>query len=152
MSDDNGETFESKVKAGAVPPVDVHELKKLHGKGWGLNFLRDAMHENAVEHGWWGEPGDVIPQDGRFIGEKLMLIVTEVAEVMEEYRVHGHIPGGFAYYEPDGKPEGIPAELADVFIRLLDLCGALDIDIERAVLEKHNYNVTRPFRHGGKLA
>lgn len=50
------------------------------------------------------------------------------------------------------KPVGIPVELADVIIRVLDLCGGLNIDIEKAVLEKMKYNEDRPYRHGGKLA
>lgn len=32
--------------------------------------------------------------------------------------------------ESGGKPEGIPIELADVIIRILDYCGYAGIDIE----------------------
>ena len=52
----------------------------------------------------------------------------------------------------DVKPEGIPIELADVIIRVLDLCGRYGIDIEAAIREKHAYNLTREHRHGGKKA
>lgn len=48
------------------------------------------------------------------------------------------------------KPEGIPIELADAIIRILDYCGYAGIDIEAAILQKHEYNKTRPYRHGGK--
>jgi hypothetical protein len=37
-------------------------------------------------------------------------------------------------------------------IRILDLCGALGIDLEEAMRMKHEYNKTRPYRHGGKKA
>lgn len=48
------------------------------------------------------------------------------------------------------KPEGIPSELADVVIRVFDLCGAYNIDLEAAIEEKLKYNRTRAIRHGGK--
>lgn len=50
------------------------------------------------------------------------------------------------------KPEGIPAELADIIIRVLDICGANGIDIARALADKMAYNETRDYRHGGKLS
>ena len=81
-----------------------------------------------------------------------MLIVSEVSEAAEEYR------NGRAYTEtwyseakPD-KPEGIPSEMADVVIRVLDACEYYGIDLEQAIKEKMAYNRTRPHRHGGKLA
>lgn len=48
------------------------------------------------------------------------------------------------------KPEGVPSELADVVIRVLDFCGANDIDLEGAIAEKLNYNAGRAHMHGGK--
>lgn len=41
-------------------------------------------------------------------------------------------------------------EIADSIIRLLDLCGKLDIDIEYHIQEKMKYNETRGFKYGGK--
>jgi NTP pyrophosphatase (non-canonical NTP hydrolase) len=43
-------------------------------------------------------------------------------------------------------------ELADIIIRCLDTAAEHGIDIERAIIVKHEYNCTRPFKHGGKLA
>ena len=48
------------------------------------------------------------------------------------------------------KPEGIAAELADVIIRVLDYCAYAGIDIENVLEVKHEYNKSRPYRHGGK--
>ena len=48
------------------------------------------------------------------------------------------------------KPEGVVAELADVVIRVADLCGLYGIDLDQAIEEKMAYNSTRPYRHGGK--
>jgi hypothetical protein len=50
-----------------------------------LNELRDAVHDNAVSKGWW-------PDGGRNFGEMMMLIVTELAEAMEEARRPGFDP------------------------------------------------------------
>lgn len=48
------------------------------------------------------------------------------------------------------KPEGLPIELADVVIRVADLCGAMGIDLDEAVRVKLAYNETRKHRHGGR--
>jgi NTP pyrophosphatase (non-canonical NTP hydrolase) len=50
------------------------------------------------------------------------------------------------------KPIGLPSELADIIIRVLDLAASLDIDMDKAVIEKMQHNATRSARHGGKLA
>ena len=42
------------------------------------------------------------------------------------------------------------AELADVIIRVLDYCAYAGIDIENVLEVKHEYNKSRPYRHGGK--
>jgi NTP pyrophosphatase (non-canonical NTP hydrolase) len=50
------------------------------------------------------------------------------------------------------KPEGIPSELADAIIRILDIAAFHGIDIAHAVADKMAYNETRPYRHGNKLS
>ena len=68
-------------------------------KGKSLNELAKICHTIAVEKGFWDEK--------RNIGEALMLIVTELAEAMEAHRVQDQ--------------ENFREEIADAFIRLLDL-------------------------------
>lgn len=48
------------------------------------------------------------------------------------------------------KPEGIPSELADIIIRVLDIAAFHEIDIAGAIADKMLYNETRPYRHGNK--
>lgn len=39
-------------------------------------------------------------------------------------------------------------EIADTFLRLMELCGEYDIDIEKHIKLKAAYNETRPLKHG----
>ncbi len=115
-----------------------------------LNTLRDEIHKNAVEKGWWDEE--------RTFGDVISLCHSELSEALEEYRAGNE---GIYYKSEDGrvsreqseefpKPEGIPIEFADVIIRILDFCGREGIDIAEAIAIKNAYNETRPYRHGGK--
>lgn len=95
----------------------------------------------ADEKGWRFTPEQV--------PEKLMLIVTEVAEAMECYRREEMIT---SIRKSDNKPEGFASELADTVIRLLHLAGTLGIDLESEIELKMFYNQSRPHRHGGLKA
>lgn len=129
-----------------------------------LSDIAEECHHTAVTKGWWSQPAN--------FGEKLMLVVSELAEALEEWR-NGHEPNE-TYYptttsgyidsdsdqfinwsddnRPLFKPEGVPIELADTIIRMFDICGFYKIDIEAAILEKMAYNDKRPYRHGNKRA
>lgn len=72
------------------------------------------------------------------------LIHSEVSEMVEAIR-DGALAEGAAH---NGKPEGLPSEMADVLIRLADLAGAQGVDIDKAVAEKMSYNATREHMHG----
>lgn len=112
-----------------------------------LHGCAQACFHTAQEKGFWDdvELGPEMPTNK--INEKLLLIHTEISEAVEELR-SGQIPGITRYRESDGKPEGLPAELADAVIRVFDLAVALGIDIDRVIDEKMQYNSTRPNKHG----
>ena len=93
---------------------------------WTLRELTQLCHETAKKKGFWDAE--------RNIGEALMLIVTELAEAMEAYRVQNE--------------ENFKEELADTFIRLFDLCGGLKIDIQTEIEKKAEKNKERPYKHG----
>lgn len=116
-----------------------------------INDLVSAAYETSKNKGWWdlpeGWPADMAYEPNT--GEKLMLVVTELSEAMEDYRKGLPLD---VIQIAGGKPEGFPIELADAVIRIADLCGYLGIDLNTAIIQKLEYNKTRSFRHGGKRA
>ena len=110
----------------------------------GINEIAKKAFETATEKGF--RDPDVAADRG-VLGD-LMLIVTEVAEAAEEARKIGYEPTRTYYRDSDKKPEGLPAELADVIIRIGDMAQALDIDLAVAVREKMAFNRSRPRLHG----
>lgn len=46
---------------------------------------------------------------------------------------------------------GESAELADVLIRIFHYCGRRNINLGEAVRLKHEYNLSRPYKHGKNL-
>ena len=113
-----------------------------------LKQLSEEIRAVNLEHGWDSYVGSV-PE--RF-SEKMLLIVSEISEALEEFRNHRGINEVYCNDEKPDKPEGIPIELADAIIRILDFCEGNDIDIVKAIEGKVAYNKTRPYRHGGKKA
>lgn len=77
--------------------------------------------------------------------KRLLLIVGEISEAFEELRA-GHAPT--EVYEKDGKPEGVPVELADVQIRLWDLAQTMGFSLQDSVQRKEDFNRTREYMHG----
>lgn len=103
-----------------------------------LNEIAKEIHQNAVNHGWWDEK--------RSLPEIIALCHSELSEALEEYR-DGR---GMVWYDAYNKPEGIAVEMVDCIIRILDYLQYRNVDIEAVLRNKHEYNVTRPYRHGGK--
>jgi NTP pyrophosphatase (non-canonical NTP hydrolase) len=97
-------------------------------------------HNIAKSKGWWDEK--------RGIPELIALMHSELSEALEEYRDGESLNLRFE----DGKPLGFTVELADVLIRIFDMAGKYDLDLDYALNEKIKYNTTRNYRHGNKKA
>src|SRR6185503_11095214 len=98
-----------------------------------LNKLAYSVHQANAK--WWvdlhtGEPLK------RNMGELLMLCVSELSEAME---------GDRKGLMDDKLPHRsmLEVELADCIIRVLDICGAKEFDIQGAYDEKMAYNASR---------
>ena len=110
--------------------------------------IKSVIHEShstAIKKGWWDPPCRQIP-------ELLALVHSEVSEALESYREIGPEQLNKMWYEETkGKPEGFTVELADIIIRIADMCGEFDLDLDKALAEKMAYNKTRSYRHGNKV-
>ena len=96
--------------------------------------MSGSIHDNASVHGWWEEPRE----DGTLIA----LIMSEAAEALEALR-KGNGPD-----EHCPQFSGAEVELADVVIRIMDMAEARGWNVAGAIVAKHEFNKTRPYKHG----
>jgi NTP pyrophosphatase (non-canonical NTP hydrolase) len=93
-----------------------------------INNYCQRSYEIAKSKGWH--------EKKRETGTLLALIHSEVSEALEADR--------------KGDTENFAEELADVCIRIFDLCGSRSIDLGKAIEEKMLKNEGREYKHGGK--
>lgn len=122
-----------------------------------LNAACAEQHEAVIEKGFTLQP----------VATNLMLIVSELGEACEADRKNRH--ADFECYDSvyidallecgstiDSEQiafrkcikDTFEDEIADAFLRLMDLCGAMNIDIEKHIRMKAEYNKLRPTKHG----
>ena len=113
---------------------------------YSIETLQRKIHQGNVEAGWWtdldtmqslAEECRIRTRFGKaLVAEKLVLIHSEVSEAMEAARKN-------LMDDKLTHRKGIEVELADAVIRILDLCGALELDLAGAIQEKLSYNTKR---------
>lgn len=101
----------------------------LHSIGSDIEAINRANGWNVLTPEEWGTEPYKVPA-------VIALITSELSEALEAYR--------------KGDKANFAEELADAFIRLLDLAHPLGIDLATEVIEKLEKNRKRGFRHGGK--
>jgi len=117
-----------------------------------INDMVCRSHEIASEHGFWDDWARVLDlydnvQDDDIIFPKAMelnainsrlaLIASEVGEATESLR----------HEDMDSFSE----EMADIVIRVADLCGGIGIDLEYEIEKKMQRNREREYKHGKSM-
>ncbi|WP_319758472.1 hypothetical protein [uncultured Sphaerochaeta sp.] len=112
-----------------------------------IKQLQDRAYGNALNHGFH--------KKNQNLGEMLCLIHSEISEALEADR-NGRRANLEAYVS-NGKSkeaflehvkDSVEDELADAVIRIADLCGYLNIDLQKHIEAKMNYNKDRGYLHG----
>jgi NTP pyrophosphatase (non-canonical NTP hydrolase) len=109
-----------------------------------INNLVRKAHNNAVNKGFWDTYYKICDElwskdyvediKTAYINQCLILTIGEISEAVEGLR--------------KGDADNFKEELADVYIRLSDLVGALEIDIEEEIKKKMEKNKGREKMHG----
>ena len=141
----------------------IHENADKHGfwpKERGLALKAVAILRGQVTSPTINRALDTIEryvrkQEDRNYGEMIALIHSEASEALEAHR--SKEPAYHLVSQPYGpdKPEGELVELADVIIRCLDTMygritreGYSGPNIDQIVIGKHQFNESRPYKHG----
>lgn len=119
-----------------------------------LNVIAKAVHANCLEKGFYENPVSIMGS--------LCLVHSEVSEALSADAKGLHCTADVAFisnletdeiflasYEEHVKGT-FEEEMADIILRVLDLCAYKNIDIEAHLVAKMRYNTFRPRLHGKK--
>ena len=136
-----------------------------------LSELAEKAHTTAKNKGFYDDTNEVLKELSAaaratalqaFIAQRLMLCTSELAEGLEAQRggkMNGVGPlsdseidqlddAEYSAYYKEHIKDRFNAEVAGTLIRIGDLAGWLNIDIDRAVALEMRFNELRPVKHG----
>ena len=111
-----------------------------------LNLIARDVYDNACNKGFHDNEND--ESTVQAMARHTANLHGEVSELWEAAR-RGELE---TPCDKDVFLTCIEEELADIIIRAMDTALVFGVDIGSAVKNKHEYNKTRPHKHGGKLA
>lgn len=120
--------------------LTVDQVGRAHA---GVAALVSEAYDNAKEHGFhkiYDDLIDSVPAEQlqslrrTILLAKLALITSEVGEAVSALQ--------------HGDEDAFAEEVADIVIRVFDLCGEESIDLGGELLEKMKANRNRPYLHG----
>lgn len=98
----------------------------------GISNLQNMCYSLSKNAGWHTKPAS----NPETFATKMALIHSEASEALEAFRKNkwdDHLP----------HRKGVEVELADLVIRIMDLSGALGLNLAGAIIEKLAYNISR---------
>lgn len=107
-----------------------------------LKEISKTIHKLAWEKGWHSENEG----EDAFIERMCNNLHDEISELHDAWRNN-------KLHEQCDKPIPLTCleeELADIAIRLFDNALKLNVNLEKVIMVKHEYNETRTYRHGNK--
>lgn len=140
--------FNKQIELGSTDAFDAFDDALHDTPTLSLNALRDAIYQDAVEHGLWEESDRLAKEaaeDDDIIGEKSF----------KEKFCKWHEAAHLIFFEGDEMLTAVEEynwdsateELADVVIMAMSAAGYLGIDIDAAIRRKMSINKQRPWKH-----
>jgi NTP pyrophosphatase (non-canonical NTP hydrolase) len=106
-----------------------------------MSTLQRRLHDGEKSAGW-------DPDNANTFAEEIAHLHEEVSEAFRAWRKSKDVTITFAF--DDGKPTGVPVELADVAIGMFYMAERWGFDLLDAIELKHQWNLGRSYADEGR--